>query len=218
LPLFSCSPAKACLPPPAENAITPDPIVATRRTDSPLSSVQQARRRHFAARDDWVRLAMATAVDLDEADIRILSALQKDGTLSIAALSDVVNLSHNSCWRRLRRLEEAKIISGRVALLDPVRLGLDLTVFVSIRTSEHNEQWLAAFAATATAMPEVIELYRMAGDVDYLMKLRVKSIAAYDAVYKRLIAAVRLTDVSSSFAMEEMKHTTALPLCMPARG
>jgi Lrp/AsnC family transcriptional regulator len=161
---------------------------------------------------------MAMAVDLDEADIRILSALQKDGTLSIAALSDVVNLSHNSCWRRLRRLEEAKIISGRVALLDPARLGLDLTVFVSIRTSEHNEQWLAAFAATATAMPEVIELYRMAGDVDYLMKLRVKSIAAYDAVYKRLIAAVRLTDVSSSFAMEEMKHTTALPLCMPARG
>lgn len=160
---------------------------------------------------------MVTKVNLDEADIRILSALQKDGTLSIAALSEVVNLSHNSCWRRLRRLEDAKVISSRVALLDSGALGLDLTVFVSIRTSEHTEEWLDAFAKSATIMPEVVELYRMAGDVDYLMKLRVSSIAAYDAVYKRLIASVKLTDVSSAFAMEEMKHTTALPLPMPDR-
>ncbi|GAA0298350.1 Lrp/AsnC family transcriptional regulator [Sphingomonas oligophenolica] len=160
---------------------------------------------------------MTTQVNLDEADIRILSALQKDGTLSIAALSEAVNLSHNSCWRRLRRLEDAKVITGRVALLDPGALGLNLTVFVSIRTSEHSEEWLKAFAESATAMPEVVELYRMAGDVDYLMKLKVGSIAAYDAVYKRLIAAVKLTDVSSAFAMEEMKHTTALPLPMPQR-
>ncbi|MFA5963461.1 MAG: Lrp/AsnC family transcriptional regulator [Sphingomonas sp.] len=160
---------------------------------------------------------MVTQVNLDEADIRILAALQKDGTLSIAALSEIVNLSHNSCWRRLRRLEDAKVISGRVALLDPGALGLDLTVFVSIRTSEHSEEWLKTFAESATAMPEVVELYRMAGDVDYLMKLKVGSIAAYDAVYKRLIAAVKLTDVSSAFAMEEMKHTTALPLPTPER-
>lgn len=160
---------------------------------------------------------MTSKVKLDEADIRILSALQKDGTLSIAALSEVVNLSHNSCWRRLRRLEDAKVISARVALLDPGALGLDLTVFVSIRASEHSEEWLNAFAESATVMPEVVELYRMAGDVDYLMKLKVGNIAAYDAVYKRLIAAVKLTDVSSAFAMEEMKHTTALPLPMPER-
>jgi len=160
---------------------------------------------------------MTRQVKLDEADVRILSALQKDGTLSIAALSEAVNLSHNSCWRRLRRLEEANVIAARVALLDPAALGLDLTVFVSIRASEHSEEWLDAFAKSATAMPEVVELYRMAGDVDYLMKLKVKNIAAYDAVYKRLIASVKLVDVSSAFAMEEMKHTTALPLPMPER-
>lgn len=160
---------------------------------------------------------MSARVNLDEADLRILSALQKDATLSIAALSDAVNLSNNSCWRRLRRLEAANIIIGRVALIDAQALGLDLTAFVSIRTSEHSDDWLREFSAAVKEMPEVVELYRMTGDVDYLMKLKVANIAAYDAVYKRLIGAVKLTDVSSAFAMEELKHTTALPLSRLAR-
>ncbi|TCP30351.1 Lrp/AsnC family transcriptional regulator [Sphingomonas sp. BK235] len=159
---------------------------------------------------------MPEALTLDDADVRILAALQKDATLSVAALSEVIHLSHNSVWRRLKRLEEAKLITARVALLDADRLGLGLTAFVSIRTSEHSEEWLRAFAAAAEGMAEIVELYRMTGDVDYLMKIRVANIAAYDAVYKRLIGAVRLTDVSSAFAMEELKFTTALPL--PSRA
>jgi len=155
---------------------------------------------------------MDERVSLDEADIRILSALQEDGTLSIAAISDQVNLSQNACWRRLKRLEDEGVIRQRVALLDPAKLGMDLIVFVSIRTSEHSEEWLSQFATVVRAMPEVVEFYRMTGDVDYLLKLRVENMAAYDAAYKRLIAQVRITDVSSTFAMEELKHTTALPL------
>lgn len=152
------------------------------------------------------------SIPLEEADLRILAALQEDATLSVAGLSEVVRLSHNSCWRRLRRLEDAGLIIGRVALLDAEALGLGLTAFVSIRTSEHSEAWLAQFADAVKGMAEVVELYRMTGDIDYLMKLRVANIAAYDAVYKRLISSVKLTDVSSAFAMEELKYTTALPI------
>lgn len=151
-------------------------------------------------------------IELDEADVRILSALQNDGSLSIASLSESVNLSHNSVWRRLKTLEASGVIRRRVALLDPTLLGLGLTVFVNIRTSEHSEEWLEKFAKAVTDLPEVVELYRMSGDVDYLMKLRVSSIEDYDRVYKRLIGIVHLTDVSSAFAMEEMKNTTALPI------
>jgi Lrp/AsnC family transcriptional regulator len=114
---------------------------------------------------------MSTRLTLDDADIRILAALQKDGTLSMAALSERVHLSHSSCWRRLRRLEAAGTITGRVALLDPAKLGLELTAYVSVRTSEHNEEWLRSFARAVEAMPEIVELYRMTGDVDYLMKI-----------------------------------------------
>lgn len=155
---------------------------------------------------------MSGLISLDDADVRILGALQKDATLSVAALSDVVNLSNNACWRRLRRLEDAGLITGRVALLDADALGLGLIAFVSIRTSEHSEDWLHRFADAVRDMAEVVELYRMTGDVDYLMKLRVANIAAYDAVYKKLIGVVKLTDVSCAFAMEELKYTTALPL------
>lgn len=155
---------------------------------------------------------MASKVNLNEADIRILRVMQEDATLSIAAIAESVHMSHNACWRRIKRLEEAGVISRRVTLLDPTALGLDMTVFVSIRASEHSEEWLNSFATAVRAIPEVVEFYRMSGDIDYLLKLRVQNIAAYDAVYKRLIKAVRLTDVSSTFAMEELKHTTALPL------
>jgi Lrp/AsnC family transcriptional regulator len=155
---------------------------------------------------------MAERLTFDEADLRILAALQKDGTLSIAALSETIALSHNSCWRRLKRLEAAGAIKGRVALLDAAKLGLELTAYVSIRTSEHNDGWLADFKRAVAALPEIVELYRMTGDVDYLMKVRVANIEAYDTVYKKLIGMVKLTDVSSAFAMEEMKNTTELPL------
>lgn len=155
---------------------------------------------------------MSSTISLSEADIRILRVMQEDATLSVAAIAETVHLSHNACWRRIKRLEEAGVISRRVTLLDPTALGLNMTVFVSIRASEHSEEWLNSFAAAVRGIPEVVEFYRMSGDVDYLLKLRVQNIAAYDAVYKRLIKAVRLTDVSSAFAMEELKHTTALPL------
>lgn len=160
---------------------------------------------------------MTQTVSLDAADVRILSALQADATLSMAALAEIVHLSHNACWRRVKRLEDAGVIRARVALLDAEALGVGVTVFVSVRAREHAQDWLDEFAAAVRDIPEVVEFYRMSGDVDYLLKLQVASIAAYDAVYKRLIKAARLTDVSSAFAMEELKHTTALPLPGPSR-
>ena len=155
---------------------------------------------------------MSERISLDEADVRILSALQEDGTLSVAAVSEIVHLSQNACWRRMKRLEEDGVISKRVTLLNPERLGLELIVFVSIKTSEHSEEWLSHFAEVVHNMPEVVEFYRMTGEVDYLLKLKVENMAAYDKAYKRLISQVRITDVSSAFAMEEIKHTTSLPL------
>lgn len=151
-------------------------------------------------------------VALDDADIRILAVLQEDATLSIANVALKVNMSHNACWRRIKRLEDSGVIAQRVTLLDASALGLDLTVFVSIRAAEHSEDWLKLLTAAVKDIPEVVEFYRMTGDVDYLLKLRVESMAAYDTVYRRLIRAVRLTDVSSAFSMEEIKCTTALPL------
>lgn len=163
-------------------------------------------------------LVVSNKISLSEADIRILRVMQEDATLSVAAIAEAVHMSHNACWRRIKRLEEEGVISRRVTLLDPAALGLDMTVFVTIRASEHSEEWLNSFAAAVRAIPEVVEFYRMSGDVDYLLKLRVQNITAYDAVYKRLIKAVRLTDVSSAFAMEELKHTTALPLLATTRS
>jgi|TARA_R110000822_G_scaffold70882_6_gene171168 Lrp/AsnC family transcriptional regulator, cysteine-sensing transcriptional activator len=153
-----------------------------------------------------------TRVKLDDADIRILAVLQEDAALSIAEVALRVNLSHNACWRRMTRLKEVGVITRRVTLLDANALGLDLTVFVSIRAAEHSDEWLKKLTAAINEIPEVVEFYRMTGDVDYLLKLRVESMAAYDMVYRRLIGAVRLSDVSASFSMEEIKCTTALPL------
>ena len=157
-----------------------------------------------------------TKVALDDADIRILAVMQEDASLSIANIAIKANISHNACWRRIKRLEETGVISQRVTLLDASKLGLDMTVFVSIRASEHSDEWLKQLADAVRDIPEVVEFYRMAGDVDYLLKLRVESIGAYDAVYRRLIRSVRLTDVSSAFSMEEIKCTTALPLVRTA--
>jgi Lrp/AsnC family transcriptional regulator len=148
----------------------------------------------------------------DSVDISILALLQKDASRSIAEIAECVHLSQNACWRRIKRLEDEGVIKKRVALLDPEKLGVGVTVFVSVRAGEHTEKWLENFTSAVRKMPEVVEFYRMAGDVDYLLKLQVASIAAYDRVYKSLIRAAKLMDVSATFAMEEMKRTTELPL------
>lgn len=149
---------------------------------------------------------------LDSIDIRILGLLQNDCSRSISEIADAVHLSQNACWRRIKRLEDEGVITKRVALLDPGKLDAGVTVFVSVRAGEHTEKWLENFTAAVRKMPEVVEFYRMAGDVDYLLKLQVADIAAYDRVYKSLIRAAKLMDVSAAFAMEEMKRTTELPL------
>lgn len=150
--------------------------------------------------------------NLDRLDRAILHSLQNDAGQTNAELAEQVGLSANACWRRVKRLEEDGIIRNRVALLDRKALGLPVTVFVSVQAKEHTDTWLAQFAAAVAAVPEVMEFYRLSGDVDYLLKVVVRDIADYDRVYKQLIALSPLSDVSSSFAMECIKSTTALPL------
>ena len=155
---------------------------------------------------------MSAEPQLDSLDWSILSQLQADASLAVHEVGERVGLSHNACWRRIKRLEEAGVIARRVALLDPARIGLATTVFVAVKTNRHDPEWLEAFARGVALIDEVIECHRMAGDVDYLLKLVVRDIAHYDRIYRKLIAAVPdLADVSSSFSMERMKHTTALP-------
>ena len=145
---------------------------------------------------------------MDKIDRKILRILQEDVNLPIATIADRVGLSQTPCWKRIRKLEEQGIIEKRVALLNPEKLGLGLTVFVSIGAPDHSEDWLARFAASVSAMPEVMEFYRMAGDVDYMLRV-VADMAAYDSFYKRLIGAVPLKNVTSRFAMERIKSETA---------
>ena len=149
---------------------------------------------------------------LDANDRRILAILQRDATTPIAELAEQVGLSQTPCWKRVKRLQESGVIRRKVALLDPEALDLRLIVFVSIRTSHHDKDWLETFAREAKALPEIVEFYRMSGEVDYLLKVMVRDMRAYDVFYKRLIATAPLSDVSSSFAMEQIKFTTALPL------
>ena len=145
-------------------------------------------------------------------DREIMKLLQQDSSLSVGDIARKVGLSVTPCWRRIQRLEEAGIIRGRVALLDKDKLGLGMTVFVALKTDQHNAEWLEEFAQKISSYPEVVEFYRMSGEVDYLLRVVGKDMAAYDRFYNRLISEVSLTDVSSSFAMEEIKYTTALPL------
>ena len=149
---------------------------------------------------------------MDLIDRKILDLLQADATLSIAEIADRVGLSQTPCWKRIQRLEAQGVIERRVALLNPEKLGLGLTVFVSVETNDHSQAWLARFAEIVTAMPEVLEFYRMAGDVDYMLRVVVPDMAAYDLFYKRLIAAIPLKNVSSRFAMERVKASTVLPI------
>ncbi|MDB5363241.1 MAG: transcriptional regulator [Rhodospirillales bacterium] len=151
-------------------------------------------------------------VDFDRADARILARLQAEADVTIAELAEAVGLSSNACWRRVKAMEESGVIKSRVALLDAAKLGLGTTVFVNIRTSQHSEEWLESFAKGVASIPEIVEFYRMSGEVDYLLKIIVSDIAHYDRVYRKLIRVTSLLDVSSSFAMEQLKYTTALPL------
>lgn len=149
---------------------------------------------------------------LDAIDVRILEILQQDAEQQVAQVADQVGLSTTPCWRRIQRLKESGVITRQVALVDARKVNVGVTVFVSVRTSVHTQEWFETFKATVQAIPEVVEFYRMSGDVDYLLRVVVPDIAAYDKVYKRLISGTQLHDVSSSFAMEELKLTTALPL------
>jgi len=149
---------------------------------------------------------------MDAIDRKILAVLQEDASLSVAEIGSRVGLSSTPCWKRIQRLEADGVITKRVAVIDQDKIGLGVTVFVSCETGDHSEDWLKNFAKVVEAMPEVMEFYRMAGDVDYMLRVVVTDIAGYDAFYKRLIAAVPLKNVTSRFAMERIKSTTALPI------
>jgi len=149
---------------------------------------------------------------MDALDRKILAVVQQDASLSVAEIGTRVGLSSTPCWKRLQRLEADGVIMRRVALIDPEKIGLGITVFVSIETGDHSQDWLKRFAETVCTMPEVMEFYRMAGDVDYMLRVVVPDIAGYDAFYKNLIGTVPLKNVTSRFAMERIKSTTALPI------
>jgi Lrp/AsnC family transcriptional regulator len=149
---------------------------------------------------------------MDAIDRKILSVVQEDASLSVAEIGNRVGLSSTPCWKRIQRLEADGVIQKRVAVIDQDKLGLGVTVFVSVETEDHSEGWLTRFAQLVGAMPEVLEFYRMAGDVDYMLRVVVPDIAGYDTFYKKLIAAVPLKNVTSRFAMEKIKSTTALPI------
>lgn len=151
-------------------------------------------------------------VSFDEKDRKILQILQEDAMVPVADIAAQVGLSTTPCWRRIQKLEEDGYIRKRVALLDRRKLNVGVTVFVAVKATRHAVDWLDEFKRAVDAVPEVVEAYRLSGEIDYLLRVVVPDIAAYDAVYKRLIERVEFADVSSSFAMEDMKFTTALPL------
>ena len=149
---------------------------------------------------------------MDRTDLRILAILQEDSSLPVAEVASRANLSQTPCWRRIQKLEAQGVIQRRVAILDPDSIGLGISVFVEIEAQDHSPDWLDGFARAVAALPEVMEVYRMAGDVDYLLRVAVGSMADYDDFYRRLIAMVPLKNVTSRFAMERVKTTTAYPL------
>lgn len=149
---------------------------------------------------------------MDSIDKAILSILQRDSATPVSDIAESVGLSATPCWRRIKKLEEDGVIRGRVALADREALGLSLTAFISVKTAHHNESWLGKFAEIIRRIPEIIEVHRMSGEIDYLMKVVVPDMAHYDRVYKRLIAAAEFSDVTSTFSMETLKQTTELPV------
>jgi Lrp/AsnC family transcriptional regulator len=151
-------------------------------------------------------------LQIDDFDKKILSEIQKDASLSVSAIAERVSLSPTPCWRRLQRLEREGFIDGRVTLLNQERVGLELTVFVMIRTNQHNRSWLDRFSTAVGKFPEIVEVNRLAGEYDYLLKVITKNNAAYDAFYKNFIDEIELSDVTSCFSMEQIKYSTELPL------
>jgi len=148
---------------------------------------------------------------MDKIDLAILESMQKDDTLSVAQVADKVSISKTACWRRIQKLLANDVISSRVALINPAAVNLPLSVFISIRTNKHNAQWVNQFKQVTADLPQILEVYRMSGDLDYLLKAVVTDMKDYDNLYKELIKA-DIFDVSSSFVMEELKHQTQLPL------
>jgi Lrp/AsnC family transcriptional regulator len=151
-------------------------------------------------------------VDFDILDMKILQHLQRDCSVSIDKLGERVGLSRNAVWRRIKGLEESGLITNRVALVDPQKLGLDLLVFIQIRTSEHDERWRMQLSQVVQTLPQVLSAHRMTGDLDYLVMARVANMAEYDKLYQLLTAQVSMRDVSASFVMESLKDTTELPV------
>jgi len=149
---------------------------------------------------------------MDAIDRKILIVLQEDASLSVAEIGSRVGLSSTPCWKRIQKLEAEGVIQRRVAIIDQAKVGLGITVFVSIETGDHSQKWLETFAETVRSMPEVMEFHRMAGDVDYMLRVVVPDIQGYDTFYKKLIGTVPLKNVTSRFAMEKIKSTTALPI------
>lgn len=148
----------------------------------------------------------------DEMDRRILRLLQRDASMSMDSLADAVHLSRNACWRRIKNMEDAGVLTGRVALVDPQSVGLDLMTFVLVRTNRHDADWLKSFNKAVQELPEIVGAHRLSGDLDYILRVRIASVRAYDAFYQRLIERVPISDVSASFVMEDIKDTTELPL------
>jgi Lrp/AsnC family transcriptional regulator len=153
-----------------------------------------------------------TTFALDLIDRKIVAALMEDATTPIAQIADKVGLSQTPCWKRIQKLEASGVIQRRVALADPAKLGFGLTVFVGIEAPDHGAAWRDAFARALAGLPQVMEAWRMAGDVDYLLRVAVPDMAAYDAFYRALTDAVAIKNVTSQFAMERLRHTTAYPV------
>jgi Lrp/AsnC family transcriptional regulator len=149
---------------------------------------------------------------MDKLDSEILRLLQKDATQSVAEIAEQIGLSTTPCWRRIQSLEKQGIIDKRVVLLNPEKIGLGMTVFVQVKAAKHDSVWLKAFADHAESIEQIVEFYRMSGEYDYMLKVVVADMQAFDVFYKRLVDGVDLSDVTSSFAMEQIKYTTALPL------
>ena len=149
---------------------------------------------------------------MDTTDRKLIDILQRDAGLSLDDFSERVGLSRNACWRRIKRLEDEGVIKARVTLLDASRINVGLTAFIALRTTEHSAKWLDQFSKAVRGIPEIIGVYRMTGDIDYLLQVVIPDVGAYDRLYKRLIGRITLADVSSSFVMEEIKATTVLPL------
>jgi Lrp/AsnC family transcriptional regulator len=150
--------------------------------------------------------------DLDLIDRKIIAELMRDATLPVAQIADKVGLSQTPCWKRIQKLEATGVLTRRVALADPLRIGFDLTVFVGIEAPDHSPEWREKFAEAVATLPEIMEVHRMAGEVDYLLRVSVPDMGAYDRLYKRLTDAVPIKNVTSQFAMERMKFSTAYPI------